>query len=142
MNCTIKYEADEFLPRGTNEIIEKYNITGVETFAKEMEEKGLGKPKVSLQFELSTSGIIKLSKAEAAVEETYTVTEEVEVDDEESSTDGSKEDKEKSGATTEDKSDETAPDETSAETNKEEPKKKKTISVEKVRSEFSSECLQ
>lgn len=142
VDCTIKYEADEFLPRGTNEIIEKYNITGVETFAKEMEEKGLGKPKVSLQFELSTSGIIKLSKAEAAVEETYTVTEEVEVDDEESSTDGSKEDKEKSGATTEEKSDETAPDETSAETNKEEPKKKKTISVEKVRSEFSSECLQ
>jgi hypoxia up-regulated 1 len=141
VDCTIKYEADEFLPQGTNEIIEKYNITGVETFAKEMEEKGLGKPKLSLQFELSTSGIIKLSKAEAAVEETYTVTEEVEVDDEESSTDGSKEDKEKSGATPEEKSDETAPDETSAETNKEEPKKKKTISVEKEKKRVHKRAL-
>lgn len=47
-----------------------------------MEEKGLGKPKVSLQFELSQSGITELVKAEAAVEETYTVEEEVEVEDE------------------------------------------------------------
>jgi hypothetical protein len=40
------------------------------------------KPKISLQFELSTSGLVSLIKAEAAVEETYTVQEEVEVEDE------------------------------------------------------------
>ena len=47
-----------------------------------MEEKKLGKPKISLQFQLSESGLTELIKAEAAVEETYTVEEEVEVDDE------------------------------------------------------------
>ena len=46
-----------------------------------MESKGLGKPKVSLQFELSNSGICQLVKAEAAVEETYMGEVEVEVDD-------------------------------------------------------------
>ena len=51
-------------------------------FAKEMEKKGLGKPKVSLQFELHHNGIAQLVKAEAAVEETYTVQEEVEIEDE------------------------------------------------------------
>lgn len=48
-----------------------------------MEEKKLGTPKVSLQFELSQSGITSLIKAEAIVEESYIVEEEVEVDDEE-----------------------------------------------------------
>ena len=61
--------------------IVRYNITGIEDFAKEMDEKKLGKPKVSLQFQLSESGLTNLIKAEAAVEETYTVEEEVEVDD-------------------------------------------------------------
>jgi hypothetical protein len=65
--------------------LQRYNITGVADFAKEMEEKGLGKPKVSLQFELSQSGITKLVKAEAVVEEIYTVEEEVEVEDDEES---------------------------------------------------------
>ena len=60
-----------------------YKVTGVAAFAKEMEEKGLGKPKVSLQFELGTDGITELIKAEAAVEETYTVEEEVEIEEEE-----------------------------------------------------------
>lgn len=139
VDCTVKYESDEFLPEGTNEIIEKYNITGVEKFAKEMEAKGLGKPKVSLQFELSSSGIINLSKAEAAVEETYIVTEEVEVDDEQSSTEESKEDV-KSEATSVEKNEEDLQDEKSDGTGKEkeEPKKKKTISVEKVSFVFCS----
>jgi hypoxia up-regulated 1 len=70
------------LPIGSESSIERYNITGVEAFATEMTEKGLGKPKVSLQFELSASGITSLVKAEAAVEELYTVEEEIEVDDE------------------------------------------------------------
>jgi hypothetical protein len=59
----------------------RYNITGIAAFAAEMEEKGLGKPKVSLQFELSNSGITQLVKAEAAVEETYMGEEVIEVDD-------------------------------------------------------------
>jgi hypothetical protein len=48
-----------------------------------MQDKGLGKPKVSLQFELNPSGITQLVKAEAAVEETIMVEEEEEVDDDE-----------------------------------------------------------
>jgi hypothetical protein len=48
-----------------------------------MQDKGLGKPKVSLQFELNPSGLTQLVKAEAAVEETITVEEEEEVDDDE-----------------------------------------------------------
>lgn len=63
--------------------IVRYNVTGVETFAKEMGDKGLGKPKVSLHFELSSSGISRLIKAEASVEETVVVQEAVEVDEDE-----------------------------------------------------------
>merc|ERR1712238_653032 len=58
-------------------------VSGISAFAKEMEEKGLGKPKVSLQFELSRSGTTELIKAEALVEEIYTVEVEVELDEEE-----------------------------------------------------------
>merc|ERR1712129_389395 len=63
--------------------IERYNITGVALFAKEMAAKNLTKPKVNLQFELSSSGITKLIKAEATCEEMVMVDEQVEVDDEE-----------------------------------------------------------
>ncbi len=48
-----------------------------------MAAKGLGKPKVSLQFELSQSGITRLVKAEAAIEETVIIQEEVVVKDDE-----------------------------------------------------------
>jgi len=81
--CELDYENSELLPVGTDTALERYNITGVADFAKEMEAKGLGKPKVSLQFELSSSGITKLVKAEAVVEEIITVEEEVEVEVEE-----------------------------------------------------------
>merc|ERR1712154_644166 len=73
--CALGYVEDATVPKGTNQS-KKFNITGIVAFAKEMEEKGLSKPKISLQFELSSSGIVKLIKAEGAVEETYTVTEE------------------------------------------------------------------
>ena len=63
--------------------IAKYNISGIEKFASDMEEKGLGEPKVSLVFELSLSGVTQLIKAEASVEEIVTVQEEIEVDDDE-----------------------------------------------------------
>jgi len=79
--CSLSYVESDILPIGTQLDIERYNITGVSEFAKEMEEKGLSQPKVSLQFELSTSGISKLVKAEAIVEEMVNVTEEIEVDD-------------------------------------------------------------
>jgi hypoxia up-regulated 1 len=94
VECSLNY-ADEssgsdsvlnLLPKGTEKALERYEITGVSDFAKEMTEKGLDKPKVSLQFELSSSGIASLVKAEATVTELYTVEEEVEVDDDEEKT--------------------------------------------------------
>lgn len=66
--------------------LERYNISGIAEFAAEMKAKDLGVPKVSLQFELSNSGITRLVKAEAAVEEIVTVVEEEEVDDDDNST--------------------------------------------------------
>jgi hypoxia up-regulated 1 len=72
---------DKLLPTGTEHELVNYQITGVDEFAKDMEK--IGKPKVSLQFELSASGIASLVKAEAVVEETYMGQEEVEVEDEE-----------------------------------------------------------
>ena len=149
--CALDYDDDnEALPAGTGKSIEKYTITGVADFAKEMAEKELGSPKVSLQFELSTSGLVKLVKAEAAVEETYTVTEEVEVDDEDAGEDEDagadateeaeekKEDETAEAETEDTKEDEKTTDdknetESDTEEKKEEkPKKKKMISVEKV----------
>jgi len=82
VRCSIDYEESDFLPKGTGSEIEHYDIGGIAEFAKEMADKGLAKPKVSLQFELSTSGITQLVKAEAAVEEIITVTEEVEYEEE------------------------------------------------------------
>ena len=116
-------------------------MSGIEEFAKEMEEKGLGKPKVSLHFELSASGITDLVKAEAAVEEIYTVQEEVEVDDDEEAADNSTERKteetpeeaEKEEAAEESaEADETKDNETKAEETEEPKKEKKTKLVDKV----------
>lgn len=81
VHCSLDYSELEKLPEGVKSELQRYRVSGVSTFAKEMEEKGLGKPKVSLQFELSRSGIAALIKAEAAVEETYTVEVEVEIED-------------------------------------------------------------
>merc|ERR1711906_5563 len=68
---------------GTGLSIEKYRVTGIPEFAKEMAEKDLAKPKVALQFEIDTSGLTRLVKAEAVVEEIVMVEEEVEVEDDE-----------------------------------------------------------
>lgn len=119
-----------------------------------MEEKKLGKPKISLQFQLSESGLTELIKAEAAVEETYTVEEEVEVDDDEGSEEDSDEKVEGDATDSATEEDEKAADrklegdeeDTNAtkaaamdansttvdEPPKENPKKKKTILQEKV----------
>jgi len=52
-----------------------------------MEEKGLSQPTVLLQFKLSTSGISKLVKNEAIVEEMVNVTKEIEIDDDDQDSD-------------------------------------------------------
>lgn len=142
--------------------IERYNITGINTFAGEMKEKGLGTPKVSLQFEMSVSGLTRLVKAEAAVEEIVVVQEEVEVDDDEDASDKEKsaddkadegvkaeekkekEEEKKEDETTEDKKEDAKADanETSNDKKKtEEKKKKKTKLVDKVRVRMPSVLL-
>ena len=52
-----------------------------------MEENELSQPTVLLQFELSTSGISKLVKNEAIVEEMVNVTEEIEINDDDQDSD-------------------------------------------------------
>lgn len=121
VRCGLDYVEDEMLPAGTKLTLERYNISGVEDFAAEMAKKDLGKPKVSLQFELSASGITQLVKAEASVEETYTVEEEVEVDDEDAAGEAATEDANATEANL------TETNATKAD------KPKKTIKVEKVR---------
>ena len=146
VHCALDYAEPDTLPAGAKPELQRYKLTGVAEFAKEMEEKGLGKPKVSLQFELSQSGTCSIIKAEAAVEETYTMEVEVEVEDEESEkgneTDASaEENKERKTEETGDDetkeadgSDNSTADDTTAEnaTIKEEPQKKQTKMVEKV----------
>ena len=142
VHVEVNYEESDNLPIGTGLSIEQYDVSGIADFAKEMADKKLGTPKVSLQFELDSSGITKLIKAEAVVEETVMVDEEVEVDDD----DGGADEK------AEEKKDEEKKDDTPAETEsekkegdadadadadgkdekKEEKKKKKTITVQKV----------
>jgi hypoxia up-regulated 1 len=84
VHVQVNYEEDDLLPVGTGASIEQYDVEGVAEFAKEMKDKGLeGAPKVSLQFEMSTSGLTSLIKAEMVMEEVVIVEEEVEVDDDE-----------------------------------------------------------
>ena len=46
--------------------IEHYHVTGLAEFVKEMKENGSdGPPRVSLHFEMTTSGLVRLSHAEA-----------------------------------------------------------------------------
>jgi hypoxia up-regulated 1 len=156
VHCSLDYADPDMLPKGAKKELQRYNISGVAAFAKEMEEKGLGKPKVSLQFMLSSSGMTSLVKAEAAVEEKYTVEVEVEVEDDESSETSSNESSTSDGengseeTTSESESNEKTTDnesksgeneesqsgaskEESATDKKDEPKKKMTKMVEKVR---------
>jgi len=161
VHCAIDYEENDILPEGTATSIEQYNIKGIEEFAKEMDEKGLGKPKVSLQFELSQSGITQLIKAEAAVEETVIVEEEEEVDDDEEEeetadekaeeTDEAKEEEKSGDEKKEEKSAEAdgddaekseskdATNDTKSETPKK--KKKKTIMVQKEQKKVHKKTL-
>mmetsp|Transcript_11585 Transcript_11585/g.20926 ORF Transcript_11585/g.20926 Transcript_11585/m.20926 type:complete len:932 (+) Transcript_11585:194-2989(+) len=83
VHVEVNYEESDTLPIGTGLSIEQYDVSGIAEFAKEMSEKELGTPKVSLQFELDTSGLSRLVKAEAVVEEIVMVEEEIEVEIEE-----------------------------------------------------------
>ena len=67
--CNLTYEASDLLPASTAPTLAMYNISGIAAFAEEMAKKGLGKPKVHLSFTLDSSGIAKLTKADATVEE-------------------------------------------------------------------------
>lgn len=66
--CKLEYDDDVKLPEGTEKILAVYNITGISEFAKESANKGLGQPKVHLSFNLDTSGIVTLTRAEATVD--------------------------------------------------------------------------
>eukprot|EP00934_Nitzschia_sp_Nitz4_P000848 Nitzschia sp. Nitz4//scaffold137_size62074//32198//35242//NITZ4_006418-RA/size62074-augustus-gene-0.70-mRNA-1//-1//CDS//3329535709//848//frame0 len=83
VDCALDYAEPDDLPAGSQSALQRYRFTGIKEFAKQLEEKGLGKPKVSLQFQLKENGITAVTKAEASFEETITVQEEVEVDDDE-----------------------------------------------------------
>lgn len=148
VHCALDYADPDMLPEGAKKELQRYKIKGVAAFAKEMDEKGLGKPKVSLQFELSSSGITSIVKAEAAVEEIYTVEVEVEVEDDEATEVSSNETSASDEKTSENETNETTTDterkleensesqnktseEESSTEKKEEPKKKKTKMIEK-----------
>lgn len=57
------------LPEGTRAPIANYEVTGIQAFADELAEKGLGAPKVVLHFVQDASGLTVLSRAEATLEE-------------------------------------------------------------------------
>ena len=94
VHVEVSYDESDTLPLGTGLSIEQYDVSGIAEFAKEMKEKDPEfKPKVSLQFELDGSGLTRLVKAEAVVEETIMVTEEVEVDDDDEEEEAASDDK-------------------------------------------------
>jgi len=133
VHVEVNYEESDNLPIGTGLSIEQYDVSGIAEFAKEMADKELGTPKVSLQFELDGSGITKLIKAEAVVEETVIVEEEVEVED-----DDEEEKKDDTEDKAEEKKDDDAEKEPETETKdddkkeeKKDEKKKKTKTVQK-----------
>jgi hypoxia up-regulated 1 len=136
VHVEVNYEEHDNLPIGTGLSIEQYDVSGIADFAKEMADKNLGTPKVSLQFELDGSGITKLIKAEAVVEESVVVEEEVEVEDEEEKKEDTddkaeeKKDEEKKDDNDAEKEAETKEDDKKEE--KKEEKKKKTKTVQKV----------
>jgi hypothetical protein len=56
-------------------LLSTFTINGIDEIAESdlQKKEGVTKPKVSLQFELTRSGLVQLNKAEAKVEETYYV---------------------------------------------------------------------
>jgi len=148
VHCLLDYGESDILPEGTEHSLARYKVTGVDTFATEMEEKGLGKPKVSLQFELSSSGITELIKADATVEEITMVEEEVEVEDDEASneTEAAEGEETKKEETEEEKKEKDATDDDAEKKDGDEeeeaaPKKKKTKLVQKEKKKVHKRSL-
>ncbi|KAL7476655.1 LOW QUALITY PROTEIN: hypothetical protein ACHAW6_002500, partial [Cyclotella cf. meneghiniana] len=84
VHVQVNNEESNPLPQGTRLCIEQYVFEEVVGFVKEMKDKRLeGLPKMFLQFEMSTSRLTQLIKADAVMEETVMVEEEVEVEDKE-----------------------------------------------------------
>jgi hypothetical protein len=65
LTFTMKYDGE--LPAGTPNIIAQYNITGVP--AAMARYPNASKPKISVSFRLSRSGLVDVDRAEAALEE-------------------------------------------------------------------------
>lgn len=66
-----------FLDDGKETLLSKFQVTNVEKVLKKVTDKKLASsvtPKVSLTFQLDSSGMVKVSAAEAAVDESITVT--------------------------------------------------------------------
>merc|ERR1712038_2243258 len=150
VSCAVEYDDDDNfqLPEGTASAIETYNVRGVAEFAKEMTDKGLGKPKVALQFELSTSGLVDLVKAEATVEEeeneTATEGEEGEKKEEAEAEAAAETESEKEGDEKEENADDSSAsseEEKKNATEEEKPKKKKTITVQKEKKKVHKRTL-
>mmetsp|Transcript_26036 Transcript_26036/g.57351 ORF Transcript_26036/g.57351 Transcript_26036/m.57351 type:complete len:940 (+) Transcript_26036:118-2937(+) len=143
VHCSLDYADVEKIPEGAKEELQRYKISGVAAFAKEMEEKGLGKPKVSLQFELSSSGTTSLVKAEAAVEEKYIVEVEVEIeDDEEIESSPNKTSSSDAESAEEESTSENASKDGESMEKSEEPKKKKTKMIEQEKKKTHRQPLQ
>ena len=68
--ATLYYEASARLPEGTNQVIGRYNISGVRDLM-DGELSHLGAPKITLHFKLTDNGMARLPRAEAQWEETY-----------------------------------------------------------------------
>ena len=139
IHCSVNYLDCDMLPPGTDKSIQRHKITGVAAMAKEFIHLD-SKPKVSLQFEMTSSGLTELVKAEAVIEELVTVQEEVEVDDDEG------EDAiDETTASDEDKSSDEAEansDEENAPTkNETKSKKKKKVMVEKEKKKVHRRSL-
>lgn len=153
--CSLDYVNTTTLPAGTEPELERYSIKGIVDFVKEMTDKKViktdanaTKPKVSLQFELSTSGIASLIKAEVSMEELYIAQEEIEVDDNSTDTTtnntNTTEDNvatEEVAATNETESNNTSSNTTTTDKKKDMPKKKKTIKVEKEKKRVHRKSL-
>jgi hypothetical protein len=64
---------------GQKEHLATFTLTNIDDIAKNdiALKEGSTKPKVTLSFELTRSGLIQLNKAEVKIDETYTVEEKI-----------------------------------------------------------------
>lgn len=106
ISCTFRYDKPSALPAGTSIHLGKYSLTGVEKFAKDMADKNLGEPKVTISFEVDSNGIVQIAKAEATLEEEYEVEVEVKKKDDKKKKKDKKKDEDKEEEKDEEKEEE------------------------------------